>query len=51
MASVGPGLHLHVSATNALITVLYVVVFFGAMRLWAVAHPGNRFAQAWLFLF
>lgn len=49
MATLGP--HLHVSGVNGLLTVLYVMAFFGVMRLWAVSHATNRFAQAWLMLY
>ena len=37
---------LKIGGASALITFLYVFVLFGALHLWAISSPNNRFAKA-----
>lgn len=43
--------HVHLSGINALVTFLFIVAAFGSIKMFALSHPNNSAAQAWLALF
>jgi hypothetical protein len=43
--------HFHVSGTQAIVTLLIVIVGLGSIKMLALQKPDNKFAQAWLSLF